>query len=269
MPEEDYTNLFIIIIIGFSILFISMFVYILRQDRKPKKMTNDFYLPNIKDFEIDLRPELTKILNTNLTLMKYLPSIFVFLMYICVMGMVVLGDGPEGFQALLQPSSTLFQISIIVFFLMAMAALVVTLATKEERDILGKALLLAKDKPLKFKLNQEQITMPVIALGDTAFRNATQKNLYEVSIPFHEIISFEVWPWTGNRAHAQYSIKPTGDSQYLGEAVLGLKEPRIGIRREYLTKHEQKILSFLKDRLGEKLIIIDKLETPNQLNKIE
>ncbi len=234
-----------------------MITFFLYKTRK-QSLPSEYYIKNVEALSIDLKPVLTKRLNTNLIMIKVMPHVIVLLMYVFIMGMIVVGQGPEGIQEIRSPSSTLFKVALIVFALMATGAFLAHLKLKEPIATLKKALSLAQNKPLYFKINQNELTIPVIALTNPAFWRATDKNLFEIVLPLQDILSLEVYPKAG-KAPSQYLVKVSGESQYLGNGALGGSHFGFGIKREYLAKDEKKILSFFQDNLGERFIIGDQL----------
>jgi hypothetical protein len=132
------------------------------------------------------------------------------------------------------------------------------LKTEEPLKYLKKAIFLAEDKPLFLNLNPERITIPVLALVNPAFWQATEKNLFEVFLPLSEIKTIKIFPKMG-RSPALYLLKMKGESEYLGKGSMLNVNFGIGIKRELLLDHEYKILSFFQDHLGDNLILRDQI----------
>lgn len=256
MNERDATIL-IKLLVPFFVFIISMIGFFLYKTRA-QKISNDFYVKDVESLNINLKPKLKKTLSTNFLFLKLLPSLIILLMYVFIIFMITLGQGPDGFVDLTTTNSNLFKVSILTFALMAVGAYLAFLKREEPLKYLKKAILLAEDKPLFLNLSSEGITIPVLALVNPAFWQATEKNLFEVFLPISEIKTIEIFPKMG-RSPAQYLLKMKGENECLGKGSMMNINFGIGIKRELVLDHEYKILSFLRDHLGDNLILRDQI----------
>ncbi|NOT79403.1 MAG: hypothetical protein HOP07_10460 [Bacteriovoracaceae bacterium] len=256
MSEGDTTTL-LIILIPFFIFIISIIVYFLFKTRA-QKLARDYYVKDVENLTVNLKPNLKKVLSTNFLLIKILPPLTLLLIYLFVILLITLGQGPDGFSELTTPSSNLFKVAVLAFFLMAIGAYLAFLKQEEPVKYLKKAITLAEEKPLFLKLNSEGLTVPVLALVNPAFWQATEKNMYEVFFPISDIKTIEVYPKAGS-SPAQYLLKMKGESEYLGKGSMMNINFGVGIRRELVLDHEHKILSYFHDHLGDNLILRDQI----------
>lgn len=256
MSERDTITL-LTMLIPFFIFIISIIGYFLFKTRA-QKLSRDYYVKDVKSININLKPSLKKILSTNFKLIQIAPFLILILIYVFVILMVTLGQGPEGFSELINPNSNLFKVALLVLFLMSIGGYLAFLKKEEPIKYLKKAIALADNKPLFLNLNSDGITIPVLALVNPAFWQATEKNMVEVYIPMKDIKTLEVFPQTG-RSPAQYLLKLKGESEYLGKGSLMNINFGVGIRRKLVLEHEHKILSFFHDHLGDNLILRDQI----------
>lgn len=256
MSERDTTTL-LAMLIPFFVFIISMIGYFIYKTRA-QKLSRDYYVKDVKSININLKPSLKKILSTNFLLIKILPSLILIIIYVFVILIITLGQGPDGFSELTTPSSSLFKVAVLAFFLMAIGAYLAFLKQEEPVKYLKKAVTLAEEKPLFLKLNSEGLTVPVLALVNPAFWQATEKNMYEVFFPISDIKTIEVYPKAGG-SPAQYLLKMKGESEYLGKGSMMNINFGVGIRRELVLDHEHKILSYFHDHLGDNLILRDQV----------
>ena len=256
MSKNDLNTL-LMLLIPFFIFIIVLISFFLFKNRK-RKLGNEYFLDTIENVSINMKSALEKRLNTNIFVIKIMPPLILLLMYCFIFGMIALGSGPEGFQDIMDPQSGLFKIALLVFILMSIGGFLAHLKVKGSISVLEKAIKLTENKPLYFKLNNVELTVPVMALTNPALWQATNKNMHEVTIPLIDIVSFEVYSQAG-RSPSQYLIKLKGNFQFLGDGAFNGPQFGFGIKREYLLSDEQKILSFLKVHLGERFSVRDNL----------
>ncbi len=256
MSDDDVSNL-LKLLIPFFIIITAIIAFFLFKTRN-QKLSSEFYVKGVKNLNINLRPNLNSIIDTNFTLLNFLPLLILFFSYLFVIAMVTIGQGPDGVQELFNPSTNLFKIAILTFILMTVGTYLGLSKSKTRTNYLKKAIFLSTNKPLYFKLSSDSLTVPVLALVNPAFWQATEKEMFEISIPIKDIKSVEVYPKMGN-APAQYLLKVAGDSLWIGKGALIDLDFGVGIKRELLHEHEGQILSFFQDHLGENLILRDDL----------
>jgi len=254
MSNQDQVTL-ATLLIPFFIFVTSLIAYFLYKTGK-QNLPIENYVKDAGEVIIDLKPFLIKKLQTNMKQLRMMPPLILFLMYVFIMFIIILGQGPEAFNDILNPKSLLFKFAIGIFGLMSIGAYLAHLRLKLPLNTLEKAIRLAENKNLFFKINSSEITVPVLALTNPALWQATDKNLFEISISLNDIKSLEVFSKAG-KAPSQYLIKLEGENRYLGDGALLGHHMGFGIKREYLREHENKIHSLFKDHLKERFILRD------------
>lgn len=256
MTSQDINTLLSLLIPFFLVIFliIGFFLFKTRKQKLPREQ----YSINTGPIDFNLTDRLAEKLSVNIKLLRLMPLIVLLFIDIFVIGMITIGQGPDGIQEITDPSSGLFKVSLMLICLSCIGAWLAHIRMRYTLDIREKSIELAKGKKLIFKISEEGITIPTIILVNPSFWRATEKNLHELFIPFADVDAVEVFAKAGN-APSQFLIKTMNASSSWGESALGEGGPYFGVgfRRVFHTEEEKKILSFFQDKLGDKLIIRD------------
>jgi hypothetical protein len=192
--------------------------------------------------------------------LSLIPSIFIGLVSLIIL-MVGVSSGVE-FSELLDPGSRFFRLFLIIMALTGIGAFLGYQLKKPQLLRQKKAYQLSSRHDLVFEANSESLRIPTLLLMNPPFWRATDKGLYEILIPLSDVERFEVRPRMGN-SPAGFKIVPRGQSIEWGKGQLGNSDVLqfgIGIRRDLFTPLEQQsLLSFLRGKLGDRLIIRDQL----------
>ncbi len=245
-------------LIPFFVFIILLFVYFFYKNRKRKNV--DFkHVKSIDSISIDLTETLRSEYESKTKWIKIIPPIIIFFIYIFILGMMILGEGPGGLAAAFDPSTILFKINLFLLVLMSIGGLLGYLRTKDSINHMINAYQISLKTKLVFSIDHQMITVPTLMLCNPALWRASEKNMAHLSIPLEDINSLEVYAGSG-QSPDQYKMLTKGETSQYGLGRLGNSDAfnfGICVKRAYLKNHETQILKLLQTHLGEKLTIKD------------
>lgn len=254
MSTQDYQTLMQLLIPFFLVISFILVAFILKI--KPRPLSSDFYVSGVEGITVELPRNLNEESYRKFKKNLRLPFLMLPLMFVVPIFFVILSKGPDGFSELLSLDPNLIKPIAFVGLLFIVVTGFSILNIRLIRGKYEKSYQLSKNKVLILSINKEEIKIPTIALTEPAFTYAVEHDLNEVRVPLKDIDLFEIYPAMGN-AKAQFKITPTGPSAKMG---LSLRHLGIGFTRSYFKEHELQILSFMKDQIGDKVVIRDSLK---------
>jgi hypothetical protein len=180
----------------------------------------------LKNFEINVTEDLMKDCENRIKALPYIPF-FILPIYLFVIFTMWLGNGDD---------ANFWQVMTFVIILMLLGVLLVVPYIIHDRNLLVSARKNAGNKELLFKVNDDEVTIPVLILGDPAFWIATEKRLSEIIVPLKHIESVE--------QHKSYIlVYLQGESTIWGRTRFSFYKPRLVIKKKYLKEEFLKNLN--------------------------
>jgi hypothetical protein len=264
---SDDINTLLKLFIPFFVFIFCLFVFYFYKNRARK--TYDLkHVQSIKSISIDLTMRLRDEYAHKTKWIKILPPLTLFFVYLFVMGMIVLGEGPGGFQMLFNKDTTLFKINLFVLFALFIGGVLAHFRLKHTMDHLLNAYKISRHSKLIFNIENDELIIPSLMLCNPAFWRASELNQTHIKIKLSEIESLEIYQAAGN-SPSQYKIITKGASEIYGKGKIGESDFinfGICIKRDYLKLHESQIIKLFHERLGDKLIMRDDLPNNTKIN---